>query len=228
MFADILQLIFPAHCPSCGNKLTKQEKGICWPCLTDIEETGFHQQPTENELWFRLAGRVPLHWASAHYYFDKKGKLKRIIQALKYHNQPRLGIYLGEYYGAHLQGNPALEPFDCLVPVPVHTRKKAQRGYNQAYMIAKGLSAPLSLPVLENHLVRSQKGPSQTKKGKMERWENVKDSFDLKRPLPKNLLLVDDIITTGSTLEACIRVIMTQERPPEKIGILAIGMTRKN
>lgn len=227
MLKDLLQVIYPRSCPGCGNSLVKQEKTICFSCLTDIQETGFERDADNNELYYRLAGKTPIAGAIALWFFDKQGKLQRIINALKYQNQPQVGKRLGAYYGARLKGSPFLQEVDVFLPVPLHKKRRESRGYNQAEQIALGLSKSTGIPLSTKEMIREQKTITQTQKGKSDRWESMKGAFKMKKPLSGNIVLVDDVITSGSTLEACIRCLYAQEIPPQSVKVLAIGMTRK-
>ena len=221
-----MQLFFPRICPGCDRPLQGGEDAVCVGCLMELQETDFHLHPTENELFLRLAGRVPLSGASALFYFDKRGRFKRMIQALKYKNRPQVGRYLGQFYAEKLRDAPMIAQADALVAVPLHRSRQAERGYNQSEMIAEGISKVLSIPVVPNALVRSSKTTSQTKKTQTERWENVEHAFEMKKPLGGRIILVDDVITTGATLEACIRCLYAQATPPESVYVLSLGMAR--
>jgi ComF family protein len=219
-------LIFPKYCPGCDNVLGRGEGAVCLHCLMELEQTQFHLQPDDNELYYRLAGRVPLVGASAMYYFDKRGRFKKMMQALKYGGSPQVGRFLGQHYGECLASHPIISQADAIVPVPLHHSRFAERGYNQSEMIAEGLAAALAIPVDTKSLVRSAKTETQTKKSQTERWDNVQSVFGMKRPLAGHLILVDDVITTGATLEACIRVLYAQPIPPASLYVLSLGMAR--
>jgi ComF family protein len=216
---DLLTLIFPQNCPGCDQTLQRGEGAVCLHCLLEIGQTHFHGH-------YRLAGKVPLAGASAMFYFDKRGRFKKMMQALKYGNRPQVGRFLGTHYGEVLRQVPALMQVDAIVPVPLHRSKFAQRGYNQSEMIAKGLSKAMGIPVDTRSLVRASKTETQTKKSKTERWENVKSVFEMQQPLSGKLILVDDVITTGATLEACIRILYDQPTVPTAVYVLALGMAR--
>ncbi len=226
MLSDLLQLIFPKNCPGCDNALGRGEAAVCVHCLLELEETRFHLQPADNELYYRLAGRVPLIGASAMYYFDKRGRFKKMMQALKYGNCPQVGKFLGQYYGECLKDEPLISQALTIVPVPLHRSRFAERGYNQSEMIALGLGKALGISVDIKALQRTSKTATQTKKTQKERWENVESVFGMQRPLSGHLILVDDVITTGATLEACIRTLYAQAAPPESVYVLALGMAR--
>ncbi|MEM9933349.1 MAG: ComF family protein [Bacteroidota bacterium] len=227
MWKDFLSLFVSTSCYGCERELTTQENCICLNCYSQIERTYFEATPLENELYMRVAGRVPLEGATSLFYYDKKGRLQRLIQELKYKDAPQLGIAMGEYMAAQLKTSPILRGLEGIVPVPLHWRRKIQRGYNQAERIAKGMGDQLGIPVIEHKLVRVGGTATQTTKQKGERFSNVANRFKLKEDLPQRILLVDDIITTGSTIEACARSILAHQ-PSAEIRIASIGMARKH
>lgn len=226
MFRDLVSLIFPRHCPGCGNSLVRREGEICLNCITEIPQTGFHPDWQNNELYFRLAGKVELEGAIAMYYFDKHGKMKRIIQALKYKNRPRLGKYLGAEWGADLINKGEAPEIDLLIPVPLHKKRLRERGYNQAERIAVGLGETLGIPVDTKSLIRAQATQTQTRMGREERWQNVKDVFEVKKPLKGKIGLVDDVVTTGATLESCIQTIMAEGSDNLRVTVFSLCMAR--
>jgi ComF family protein len=171
-----------------------------------------------------MAGRMPFERIAAFCLYSKKGVLAPMMQYLKYRNRGDIGILLGKMYGEDLVGSDLLRPIDIIVPVPLHRKKLKQRGYNQAEMIVKGLSEATSIPISSGNLIRTIHNPTQTKLDKSRRWENVKEIFDVENPEQfenKHILLVDDVITTGSTLEACGAAL--QKCNNLKISIAAIG-----
>lgn len=228
MFRDFIGLLFPRRCPGCSRDLVRQEKVVCLTCLTDLPPTGFHRTPEDNPLFRRFAGKVPLEGATAAYYFDKSGPMKRLVQALKYKNQPRIGYYLGEDWGDQVKSNPWLSTIDALVPVPLHPSRQRERGYNQAERIAAGMGKALGIPVQIEILSRKERTQTQTRKSKAERWENVNESFVVKKQAAGHIALIDDVVTTGATLEACIRVLHEQHGEELKISILALCMARND
>ena len=223
LFREFSSLFFPQLCVMCNNKLLAQEKIICLTCLCKLPKTNNFNEP-DNASEKLMAGRIPFERIAAFCIFSKKGTIAPLIHHLKYRNRDDIGIFLGKMYGKELLGSEFLQPIDLIVPVPLHRKKKKQRGYNQAEMIAKGLSEITSVPVSTDNLIRIVHNPTQTKFDKTQRWENVKDIFDVKNPDEfegKHILLVDDVITTGSTLEGC--GVALQKCNDIKISIVAIG-----
>jgi ComF family protein len=226
MLEHLKRLLVSRSCYGCERELTSQEGLVCLHCLGQMEATGFHQQPAENEVFYRLGGKVPLAGAASLFYFDKGGTLQRLMEQLKYHNAPRLGEFLGEYYGQHLQGSALVSDLEALVPVPLHRRKQLQRGYNQAEHVARGMGRVLDLPVWPRSLQRRRYTSSQTKKSGQARFDNVAGAFVPHLTQPVGLLLIDDVITTGATLEACIRALYAGQPRPKQVSIASIGLAR--
>jgi|SRR5690554_2365973 ComF family protein len=198
-------LFFPNVCAVCGEELLQTEESICLRCLYKLPRThNFSEE--ENSAEKLMAGRIPFERIATFCVYAKGGMLPPLIHQLKYHHKPAIGELLGRLYGEDLRGSDFLKPVDMIVPVPLHPRKEKSRGYNQAVMIAQGMSDTTSLPLSVGNLVRVVYNPTQTKRTRTQRWENVRDIFKVKEPQSfagKHLLLVDDVITTGSTLEAC-------------------------
>lgn len=228
MWKHFLRLFVSNACYGCDNTLLPGEEGVCLGCLSKIEATRFHLQPQANELYFRLAGRIPLTGAAALFYFDKEGTLQRLIEALKYKDSPQLGEFLGRYYGHLLQESGFSTDVEAIIPVPLHRLRQASRGYNQAECFANGLSQELKIPVLTQGIRRTRRTLTQTRKGAGQRWDNVKEAFAVEAELPPAVLVVDDVITTGATLESLIRALTGTSRPPEQILVAGIGVTRKH
>lgn len=192
-----------------------------------MPETGFHTTPLENELYYRLGGRVALAGAASLYYFEKGAILQGIMQQLKYDAAPQLGHFLGKVYGEKLQGSPLLADITTIVPVPLHRRKEIQRGYNQSARLAAGLSESLQLPVEPERLRRVKFTAAQARKKGQARWENVQDAFIAGDGRPTGILLVDDVITTGATIVACAQALWAGPQPPTQITAISIAMARQ-
>lgn len=225
---DVLHLVFPDSCACCSAQLRRGEAEICVSCLSDIEPTEFHVHPGDNELFRRFAGKVPVEAAASLFWFDKSGKLQRAISQMKYHHRPSIGRFMGLHYGRELAGLEWVRRCEAFIPVPLHAARRAQRGFNQAEAFAKGLSRATGIPVHSRALRRTAATATQTRKSATERWENVKDVFTLDKPVGNSVILVDDVITTGATLEACVRAMRESSFAPQWIGVLSIACTRRN
>jgi ComF family protein len=224
LVADIKEFLFPRTCPGCGSGLKEGEHAVCLSCLLEMPMTGFHAYPQNNPLFLRLAGRVQLEGASALYFFEKKGRLKRVVSDLKYRKNPQIGYELGKLAAECMGRNEWVNAWEAVIPVPLHKRRVAHRGYNQSERFAAGLAEVLGIPLYSDRLVRLQHTSTQTQKGKNERWDNVEHAFILKGVLPSHVLLVDDIVTTGATTEACIRTL--QSHGPQKVSLMALAIAR--
>ncbi len=228
MFRSLSHLLIDQSCYSCTRWLTAQEQFVCLHCHSQLQLTRFHENPTDNELYFRLAGRIPLAGATSLCYFDKKGRLQRLMQALKYQEAAPLGPYLGNLLGEELRDSAFAAQVDAVLPVPLHWRKQLSRGYNQAALIAQGLCEYLTLPLHTDLLLRKRSTATQARQAGASRWLNVSSAFHCDQPLPASILLIDDVITTGATLEACIRALMASPQPPKQIRVASIGMARRS
>ncbi len=205
LLTDFLELFFPKICITCGNKLVTQEKFICLDCYHDLPRTNFQFDPG-NKAAQLMWGRVKTENVFSFYYFRKGSKYQKLIHYIKYKGLKDLGYEAGKWMGGALSANPALTDFDLIVPVPLHPRKERQRGYNQSEWIARGISDYLGKTVVADNLIRLVYSSTQTRKHRFERWKNVEGIFTVKNPMQfsdKHLLLVDDVLTTGSTLESC-------------------------
>ncbi|TDQ10053.1 ComF family protein [Pedobacter metabolipauper] len=205
LLQDIISLLFPNLCSGCNRQMYHGESYICSKCLHQIPFTDHHQH-ADNAVARQFWGKFPFHAAMAMLYFRKGARVQNIIHQLKYGNQPKLGVKLGALIAERLQLSPFYEQIDLIVPVPMHKKKERQRGYNQSLCIAQGISAVLKVPVNTTGLIKKNKTETQTSKGRYQRYENMKAVFTVADPIiftDKHILLVDDVITTGATIEAC-------------------------
>jgi len=185
--------------------MAKGESMICSFCMLDLPRSNYHRN-SENPLYKRLMGRFPLERAFSFLLFRKKGKVQQLLHALKYHNKPELGQILGRVYGHDLVKDGIQNPVDLIIPVPLHPSRKKKRGYNQSEEFAKGLSEALKIELNTSVVYRAIQTETQTRKTKLKRWQNVREVFAVSNNAlveGKHVLLVDDVITTGATIEAC-------------------------
>lgn len=220
---DFINLFYPKLCQACGNYLYKNEIAICTRCLYELPTTDFHLQK-HNPVSMLFWGRVKIEYAASYYTYSKGSKFQKLIHKLKYHNQKDIGIELGKHLGAQLKKSDFFKDIDIIVPVPLHIEKQKMRGYNQAEVVAKGISYSLNIPIEVDNLYRNVHTQSQTRKSKLERWQNVDSIFKIKNASQftgKHILLVDDVVTTGSTLEACAHAILKAEDSRVSIATLA-------
>lgn len=201
---DFLSLFFPELCSGCGKNLFKNEHLICTDCIYNLPYTDFHLDK-DNRVARQLWGRIPFKQASAYLYFQKGLRVQNLMHQLKYNSKPEVAYKLGEMYGAKLLDSEMMQGIDAIVPVPLHPARFKKRGYNQSEHFAQGLSASLKIPV-NSSLIRSVHTQTQTRKSRFMRYENMKEVFDVAQRHNlenKHVLLVDDVITTGATIEAC-------------------------
>ncbi len=210
MFQLLSELLYPRVCPSCASPLEKAEKNICFRCFDELSFCPYlpHQiHPIEKIFW----GRCQLNTATSLLVFGKHGIGQKLLHQLKYHADLETGNYLGGLLGEKIQKHPGLTALDGIIPVPLFKRKKHQRGYNQSEVIGSGIAEKTALPIITNYLLKTRETSSQTRKNRLERVENISGSFSLDPAFEpgklKHILLIDDVITTGSTLEACINLL---------------------
>ncbi len=222
---DFLSLIYPRICMACGNNLLKHEDCVCTSCLYHLPKTSFHLEndnPVNKLFW----GRVKLESSAAFYYYNKGSKVQNLIHKLKYKGNKEIGVYIGKQYGFHLNSSEDFSNVDIIIPVPLHYKKQIKRGYNQSLLIASGLAESMKKQVSSDNLYRKFESETQTKKTRYKRWENVSEIFEVKKPeLLENqhILLVDDVITTGATIEACANALLKIKGV--KVSVVALAST---
>ena len=205
IFRALGQVVFPHHCLGCGMDLKNRKTLVCFSCINELPLTHFtniDNNPTEKIF----SGRIELVAATSIFYFTKGLLIQDLIHELKYKNNAAAGIYLGKMLGNEIKNSPRFANIDAIVSMPMHKKKESKRGYNQAELIANGVSEELHLPVVKNMLQKIKQTDTQTKKHRWERWKNTEEVFWLQNPQAfenKHVLLIDDVVTTGASIEAC-------------------------
>jgi ComF family protein len=213
---DFLQFFFPDLCVAC-------EQILCTQCLFHIPRTDFHKD-AENPVSQLFWGRVKIEYSGSYFYFNKGSSYQPLIHKLKYNGRKDIGIEMGKAFGAELRKS-VFALADVIIPVPLHPKKLKIRGYNQSEMIAKGLSQSLNLPVNSTSLLRTELTDTQTRKSRFDRFRNVEGKFQVRNALDlegKHIIIADDVVTTGSTLEACAIAIL--EINGTKVSILTLAV----
>ncbi len=221
-FGSLIEIFFPELCLACGRKLFLHEKYLCLHCMFDLPKTRFHDNP-ENKVVQLFWGRVRIEQATSWLFFRKGSRYQRLIHHLKYKGAREIGSVMGKWMGFDLKDTKFNE-IDLIVPVPLHPAKLRQRGYNQSEWIAAGLSDALKKPMLTNCLVRKRYTATQTRKSRYGRWQNVEDIFGVAECATlagKHILVVDDVVTTGSTLEAAATALLEGGAGKVSIATLA-------
>ena len=224
VFNSISHLLFPQLCNGCGSDLVNGHHLICLKCYQHLNETGFASfanNPVEKAFW----GRLICSSAMSQYYFAKDSLLQQLIHQFKYKDNKELAHYFGTLMGDTLKTSSRFQLPDAIVPLPLFPDKEYKRGYNQAALLGEGIGAVLQVPVLYNAVLRTRYTTTQTHKTRMERWQNVDGVFTTagnKELHKKNILLVDDVITTGATIEACGNAIL-EDVPDVKLSVATLA-----
>ncbi len=200
-FTDMGKLLFPKLCFLCKEDLISDEEQLCSSCVNELPFTNFHEHK-ENALCIKLQGRFEFEAATALLYFNTEGKVQEILHEIKYRGNIYLAQYLGKLMASRLKEY--YKEIDILVPIPLHKKRTKERGYNQSEEIAKGISELLSIPVISNSALRVKHTETQTHKTRSERAQNMQEAFQWNEVRNKHILLIDDVITTGSTLESLV------------------------
>ncbi len=220
---DLVKLVFPIYCQVCGNTLVDNEYLFCTNCLFEMPRTENHLEK-ENKLTELFYGRAKIEAGTSLFNFKKASKYRTLLHLLKYQNKKDIGIELGKYLGLNIKSSPYFTHIDYVVPVPLHPKKLKKRGYNQSTLIGQGIAEKIEINLDDTSLIRTVDTETQTKKTKIERWNNVQNVFELTNNKfnNKHILLVDDVITTGATIEACIKTLQNAENIKISIATLAI------
>jgi ComF family protein len=223
LWDDFISLLFPRLCQACGEHLLRNEKIICTECYVKIPRTGYHldrNNPVAQLFW----GRCFIERAAAFSYYNRGSRITKLIHNLKYRGIREIGPEVGRMYGLSLKNSGFIEGMDLIIPVPLHPSRLRQRGFNQSNTIAYGISEATGLPVSAGSLVRISASATQTKRSKYERWTNVEGIFGVRDPEKlkgRHIMLVDDVITTGSTIESCAGELLKIEGV--KVSVVALA-----
>jgi ComF family protein len=224
----LLHLAFPHVCEGCGTDMLPKDHYLCVHCLEALPKTTYPlhpDNPVEQLFW----GRLPVHQAAAHFYFTRESTVQHLVHQFKYRSHKELGWYLGRLMGYELQASNRFSGIDALVALPLHASKERRRGFNQALLLCQGIAEVLGKPVLEDIVIRTERTESQTKKTRIERWQNMQGKFQLRDAnsiKDKHILLIDDVVTTGATLEACGQTLL--QAPGTRLSIATLCTSSGN
>lgn len=225
---DLLHLIYPNTCLVCQKEISKIENEICLFCTEELHFTHYEKYEEVSSLDKLFWGRMLLENTFALLFFQKGNSTQRILHEIKYKGKEELGIKMGQLIGERLLLNDKHHTIDVYIPVPLHPKKRHMRGYNQSESIANGMANKTGIPVCFDFLTRTVHAESQTKKGRFLRWDNILEAFQVSQKNYdnwKHIALVDDVITTGSTLETCAHTIR-KAYPDLKISIISLAVTQ--
>ncbi|MEL6658356.1 MAG: phosphoribosyltransferase family protein [Bacteroidota bacterium] len=224
LLSPLLDLLYPRLCLACSSDLPPPNEILCVRCQYELPETRQWLQ-VENAFTEVFWGRVPISNGAALYFFSKTGRVQHLVHQLKYENKPEIGCQLGQRLGWELRHQTHFQIVEVVVPVPLHPNKYKTRGYNQAEVFGRGVATAMELPLWPTALVRTKNSMSQTRKTRQDRALNVQQVFALGEPerlVGKHVLLVDDVLTTGATLETCARLITSL--PGTKVSLATLAM----
>ena len=225
LLMDFVYIFFPNNCATCGSSLMHSEEVVCTSCFAKLPRTGFFgvkDNFVEQLFW----GKVNIINAVALYYYRKDGLVQELVHLFKYKNRPDVAIFLGKLLGASLAKTPNFQDIEVILPVPLHISRERIRGYNQSLQIALGITEIFERPIDEHSLIRTKKTSTQTKKSRYDRAVNVDKMFEITKKSTlenKHILLIDDVITTGATLEACISAILEVKGTKVSVASVAVA-----
>ena len=218
-----LHLLYPQICFGCGTDQVEKNRPLCNQCIHDLPFTDFfsiHENPIEKIFW----GRADIHHAGALLFFTKDSLVQTLITQLKYHHNKKVGILFGKLMGEAIAVEEKFKQVDMIIPIPISASKMNSRGYNQSEVIAVGMQQVWNRPIVDDVLIKKSWSNSQTKKDRKARLQQVPDLFFLQKPTSiegKHILLVDDVLTTGATLEAAIETLMAGSPASVSIAVAA-------
>lgn len=223
----LLNTLLPHTCGACNRKLQPWDEEICQLCLMEMPVSFFHKKadnPVAKVFW----GRVRIEQATTWFVYVRGSRFGNLLHRLKYEHRPLIGVAMGKQYGYQLLHSECYDMPDMIIPVPLHPKRKRKRGYNQSEMIAKGLSKATGLPYTVRNLIRNTHTKTQTAKSRVDRYLNVKGKFSINNSQDiegKHIMLVDDVITTGATMEACAEELL--EVAGVRVSLVGIAFAEK-
>lgn len=226
MLRALVNLFFPKLCNGCNALLLNNESVICIKCRHDLPYT-YHHEMENNEIMAKFYGILPVEQTTAMLYFHSKGIAQELIHNLKYRNQQEIGTLLGHIYANELKESNKIPKVDFIIPTPIHKKRLQERGYNQVTTFCEVLSKEFQIPIEGEVLFRKKHTKTQTKKSKEKRGEMKSKDFEIRykdHHIGKHYLLIDDVITSGATIEACAKALL--EIPDSKVSIMAIAYTQ--
>ncbi|MDQ6812986.1 MAG: ComF family protein, partial [Bacteroidota bacterium] len=203
--SDFVHLFFPHVCAGCGSDVITAAHQLCLHCISDMPFTNFFEQPG-NPVERKFYGRIPVVNAGSGYFFTKDSLMESLVYELKYKGNKDIGFYMGNMIGNLLQNSSRFDDIDVIVPLPLNAMRLKKRGYNQSKILGDGIASICNKPLVDTAVIRKVNTETQTHKGRITRWENMDGVFALVNPTllqNKHVLLVDDVVTTGASLEAC-------------------------
>ncbi len=222
----VINLFYNNTCCACSNELVQTEKTVCSSCMSSLAPTNFYSQPT-TPIHTIFKGRVPIQHTIAMYYFNKNTAIQSLLFALKYRNKKEIAHILGLQFGLALYKTTWIQDIDYIIPIPLSKAKEHKRGYNQSELIAQAIEEVINKPILSNEIQRVIDTETQTHKTRSERVDNMRNAFDVTDVHTlqhKHILLLDDVITTGATIESCI-IALLEKIPSVKISVATLCYT---
>lgn len=202
---SILHIVFPHTCAGCGSDSVNTESQLCIRCMAGLPVTGFFEHPG-NPVEKLFRGRLQIESGAAQYHFTKESLMQRLMHQFKYRGNQELGRQLGRMMGLSMKNSGRFHSIDAMIPLPLFPSKEKKRGFNQSLILCEGIAEIIPVPLITKAVTRPHFTETQTSKGRIERWKNIEGKFTLADSsyiIKKHILLVDDVITTGATLEAC-------------------------
>ena len=228
MLASIIDVFFPKRCFCCEAQLEDFEFDVCVTCRHDLPVTNFHELQN-NEVFKLLYGRIKIEQATALFYFYKKGIVQHMLHNLKYKGNENIGVFTGKWLGSELSQIESYKNIDIVIPVPIHKKRLKERGYNQVAKFSKEISKSLNANYIDDILLKKSKTKTQVFKDRFKRWKDIQGTFHLsgnaKKIEGKHILLTDDVITTGATIETCTSLLLQIKNVKISVAFMAITMS---